>query len=252
MQVLFLLGLTELSKAMIIGSGLLARAFKQYQLKLDQVCVYAAGVSNSSNTDAREFEREKLCLTQSMAVAPTQDLFIYFSTCSICDPSMQDSPYVKHKVRMENLVKQRSNYLIFRLPQVVSFTPNPHTLLNALYAYIVRSERFSLWVNATRNLIDVDDISIIALEIISKKPMWNKSINIANSDNVAVKDIVKVLENVLGVTAIYDEIDKGSGYHIDISDIQPALIHLGIHFNDDYLHHMFNKYYGKSARQSYY
>ena len=46
------------SLIMLIGSGMLARAFSGAFLQREDVCIYAAGVSNSSCTDAHEFARE--------------------------------------------------------------------------------------------------------------------------------------------------------------------------------------------------
>src|SRR6202012_5726548 len=92
------------SRAAIIGSGLIARAFAPHADALPNVCVYAAGVSNSSCTDPREFEGERERLRAAMAKLPDTALLLYFSTCSINDPALQDSRYVVHKRAMESVV----------------------------------------------------------------------------------------------------------------------------------------------------
>src|SRR6185437_5053251 len=142
---------------MIVGSGLLARAFERRAGLLEGVCVYAAGVSNSACTDRTEFEHDRARLQRVMASLPDDMRLVYFSTCSICDPWARESPYAQHKLEVEEIVRGRRGHLIVRLPQLAGSTPNPHTLLNYLYNRIVRSERFDLSQHATRNIIDVAD-----------------------------------------------------------------------------------------------
>lgn len=143
---------------MIIGSGLLGRAFSASYTHRNDVCVYAAGVSNSNITDKSEFAREQLRLTAALAAAKDVSVFVYFGTCSVLDPEAYHTQYVQHKLAMERLVQTHSNYLILRLPQVAGQTPNPHTLLNFVYSRIIRSEAFVVWRTARRNIIDIDDV----------------------------------------------------------------------------------------------
>jgi nucleoside-diphosphate-sugar epimerase len=229
---------------MIVGSGLIARAFAQNGKALANACVYAAGVSNSSCNDPREFERERQRVLAAIAETPTDHLFLYFSTCSIGDPAAQASAYVRHKREMEQLVGTRRRYLVFRLPQLAGATPNPHTLLNYLYARIVRSERFSIWSGASRNIIDVDDVVRIAIDLINAEIACGETINIASTHSSSMFDIVGSLEAVLGHKAIFDIIDQGVGYAIDTDRIRAALLRCGVAFSGDYLDRTIRKYYG--------
>ena len=63
---------------MIIGSGLLAKAFVSGYSHRDDVCIYAAGVSNSGCTDEREFERERIRLADALSAARSAGVFVYF------------------------------------------------------------------------------------------------------------------------------------------------------------------------------
>ena len=63
---------------MIIGSGLLARAFGPRFTNSVTNCVYAAGVSNSRCSDQREFDREHDRLVKAMAHYKSADLFLNF------------------------------------------------------------------------------------------------------------------------------------------------------------------------------
>jgi nucleoside-diphosphate-sugar epimerase len=229
---------------MIVGTGLIARGFAPHLFALSDTCVYAAGVSNSSCTDSREFGRERQRVSEALAATPVNSLFIYFSTCSIDDPAVRDAPYVSHKLAMEQLVRQRERYLVVRLPQLAGNTPNPHTLLNHLYARIVRSERFAIWRGATRNIIDVDDAARIVTDLVVSEGICGETVNVACTRGYGIFDIVKAMETVVGHAAIFDIIDRGAGYAIATDRIQAALERCRLSFPEDYLLRVIRKYYG--------
>ena len=231
---------------MIIGSGLLAQAFAPVFSQREDVCIYAAGVSNSGCTDTHEFARERLRLADALQQAGHVDVFVYFGTCSVADPEAQNTPYVLHKLEMERLAGTHPRHLILRLPQVAGKTPNPHTLLNFLYARIARSEAFSLWKNARRNIIDVDDMAAITGQLIADKAARNITLNIANPVNYPMADIVSAMEHAVGKRAIYDVVERGSEYPIDTGAILPVMCKAAVEFDDGYLERVINKYYGKS------
>lgn len=230
---------------MIIGSGLLARAFSPAFSQRGDVCVYAAGVSNSSCTDEQEFARERERLSAALQQAKMADVFVYFGTCSVADPEAQQTPYVKHKLAMETLVAQHPRRLILRLPQVAGRTPNPHTLLNYLYARISRSESFQLWRNARRNIIDVDDVAAVAKRLIADPADRNVTLNIANPVSYPMPDIVRAMEKATGKRAVCEIVERGSGYAIDVAPILPLLDDAGVKFGPGYLERVLDKYYGK-------
>jgi nucleoside-diphosphate-sugar epimerase len=231
---------------MLIGSGLLAKSFVSEFSQREDVCIYAAGVSNSTCTDAHEFSRERKRLSDSLQKAKEVNPFVYFGTCSVADPEAKGTPYVLHKLAMEQLVSTHPNYLILRLPQVAGITPNPHTILNYLYAKIARSEAFSLWRNARRNIIDVEDVASIVKQMVIVKAARNMTLNIANPVNYSMAEIVGAMERVVGKRAIYDVVDRGSEYAIDVSSMLTFLGKTSVRFGDDYLERVLGKYYGKS------
>lgn len=231
---------------MIIGSGLLAQAFTPVFSQREDVCIYAAGVSNSGCADKREFARERQRLVDALQQVTHVDVFVYFGTCSVADPEAQNTPYVQHKLAMEQLVSAHPRHLILRLPQVAGKTPNPHTLLNFLYARIARSEAFSLWKNARRNIIDVDDMVAITSQLIADKAARNITRNIANPVSYPMADIVSAMEHAVGKRAIYDVVERGSEYLIDNCAILSVLDKAAVKFGDGYLERIINKYYGKS------
>lgn len=232
---------------MIIGSGLLAHAFPDAFLTSEDVCIYAAGVSNSSCTNPDEFARERRRLEAALRQTADVDAFVYFGTCSVADPALLNTPYVLHKLAMEKMVATHLRNLILRLPQVAGRTPNPHTLLNFLYDRISRSESFNLWGKAKRNIIDVTDVVAITQELIANNLMRNNVVNVANIVNYSMTSIVNVMEYVVGKPAYYAVMEKGSEYFINTDVIAPLLKNSGVEFGNDYLEKVINKYYERSA-----
>ena len=229
---------------MIVGSGLLARAFGPAYSGRPDVCVYAAGVSNSNCDDLHEFRREQQRVEDALNQNQHADCFVYFGTCSAYDPEISSSPYVRHKVAMEGMVHAHPRHMVLRLPQIAGKTPNPHTLLNFLYARISRSEAFHIWGGARRNIIDVDDVVSIARQLIDNVDARNATVNIANPVNYSMSDIVDAMAGVVGKRAIFDVVNRGSAYSIETDAMQPALVRSGVEFDGNYLRRVIAKYYG--------
>lgn len=228
---------------MIVGSGLIACAFAPINAQLENVCIYAAGVSNSSCVDAHEFLREQQRLADVLSKFRQVDAFVYFSTCSIYDADALSTPYVQHKLAIELMVHTHSRHMILRLPQIAGKTPNPHTLLNFLYARILRSESFNLWQKAKRNIIDIHDIVSITLQLLTNDVNRKITINVANPVNYSMGEIVSAMEVVVGKRAIFELIDRGTEYMIDTSVMLPALAKSGVEFGESYLNRILTKYY---------
>jgi dTDP-4-dehydrorhamnose reductase len=228
---------------MIVGSGMMARAFRGPLTSGPEIVVHAAGVSNSQCKDPREFRRENLLLNQTLAGAADAECVVYFSTCSIGDPEVANSPYVVHKKAVEAQVRAHPRHLILRLPQVAGRTPNPHTLLNYLYARIARGERFSVWSGARRNIIDCDDVRALGFRLI-EAGVRAETVNVASSRDHSLIEIVDTLERVTRGHAVYDILDRGVTYRIDVSRIESFLPMANVLFDDDYLERVLRKYYG--------
>ena len=232
---------------MIIGSGLLARAFASLFSGSRESCVYAAGVSNSNCSDQREFDRERDRLMIAMEQHRLVDLFLYFGTCS-ANGSL-DSPYVQHKIKMEKTVAEHPRYLILRLPQTAGKTENPHTLLNYIFTRIIRSERFQIWSNARRNIIDVDDVVKIAAGLALEEGVRRDCINVANFSDYSMSDVVTIMEKVVGKKALFDSLDKGDTYPIDTQRIYRVAQRCSVEFGPEYLESVIRKYYESRAHE---
>jgi hypothetical protein len=121
---------------------------------------------------------------------------------------------------MEQIVRDRPGHLVLRLPQVAGDTPNPHTLLNFVYARVSRGERFAIWTRARRNIIDCDDVARVANAIVRTSGTGNEIINVANPYSHTMTEIVAAMEAVTGHRAVYDSIDRGSSYPIEVSRME--------------------------------
>lgn len=227
---------------MVIGKGLIANGFNEYATN-DSVVVFASGVSNSANTDVAAFDREKKLLGNMLAAYP-EKRFIYFSTCSVYDVSLQHSAYVLHKLAMEKLIEQAHNdYIIFRISNLAGRTDNPHTVLNFFIQHIRSGEPFYIWEKASRNIIDVTDALSICRYIINRDLFSKQIVNVANPFNYPVIDIVKTIEDYFGKKGNYTLVDKESNPFIDINPIKPIINTLSINFAADYLEKTLKKYF---------
>jgi len=134
---------------MIVGTGDIARVLKDR----NDLIFFAAGVSDSSCDSEKEFKRErKLLLKQK------RKHIVYFSTLSIYE---KDTPYTRHKIEMEQLVKD--NFYLYTIIRIgnISWGCNPKTIINYFnycienkigvfirheYKYICSLEEFHYWI----------------------------------------------------------------------------------------------------------
>ena len=227
---------------MIIGSGLIANAFAPSFSDDPDIIIFASGVSNSQENRVEAFLREKQLLLECLSL---KKKIFYFSTCSVHDPQLLDKPYAVHKIEMENLVAASPDYVIFRLPQVVGTTPNPNTLTNYLHKQILSGSHFQIWRHAKRNLIDVDDVALIATHLHQTFNTNRQLVNIACPFSLTIDQIVSIFELVLGIKANYSLVDMGGDYQIDSGLASEVAQRIGVSFDDTYIEKLIRKYYGK-------
>ena len=227
---------------MVIGNGMIATRFINYQNNNKKV-VFASGVSNSKDTVAAHFEREIDLLKKTIQQNEEKQL-VYFSTCSVEDEELINAPYVIHKKKAEQLIKDTaSSYIIFRVSNLAGISNNPYTLLNYFIINILQGNPITIWENASRNIIGIDDMYAIADFVMQQKNISNTTINIANPKNYSVPKIVISIENHFNKKAIGNTIERGDNYNINISAIIPVIKQLNIQFNDEYLSTLLKKYY---------
>ena len=236
-----------MSSTTIIGSGFLANSLKKHEnlFKRLNISVYVAGVSNSLCQSKDLFEKDKDRLAGFSKQMNKKNTILYFSTCSIGDPSRNNNEYIKHKLIIENFIKLNfEKYLIIRLPEVVGNTKNENTLIKFFFNKIKNRQTFNLWTKATRSVIDIDDAIKILIDLLSNKKMNNKIINIANPLKYSAIEIVRTIEKLISKEAQYNLINEGDlNWKIDVSQISKSIKNCKIDFNNDYLKNVLKKYF---------
>jgi nucleoside-diphosphate-sugar epimerase len=179
---------------MVVGNGLIAKAFNQYKSSED-VIIFASGVSNSGCNSKEDFERELNLIKEYLSIPDKK--FIYFSTCSISDGSKK-SDYINHKISMEEFImNNHNNYIIFRLPIVVGVCDNKNTFFNNIRNKILNSEAISVYANLSRYLIDIEHLTEILPNFIESEEK-NYTMDIC-FDRKNILEIVETMERVLGI-----------------------------------------------------
>jgi dTDP-4-dehydrorhamnose reductase len=225
---------------MVVGSGLLAKAFLSYE-KNNDILIFASGVSNSKETSQEQFEREEHLLNLYLEKYGKSTYFIYFSTCSAFDTYFDRSAYTKHKINMEQIIIEKAlKYNIFRLSQVLGKN-NKNQLVGFLSDAIKMEKSFELF-DIERNIIDIDDIFLIIDTILKENIFENQIINIANFKNIRVLDLVNILEKIINKKAKYNIVKKEGKFNICIKNIESIISNLNI-FDKDYLENRIRKYY---------
>jgi len=227
---------------MVIGNGMVAKKFESYKDN-NKIIIFASGVSNSKSTHEEAYKRE-INLLRGTIEEYNKHILIYFSTCSIYDPGEKNSRYILHKKEVENIIQSECHqYYIFRVSNLAGQSRNPNTVLNFFVFHILRGINFDLWKNATRNLIDIDDMYKIVDYILKKSLYQNQIVNIANPENYTTEEIITTIETLWKTRANYISIPKGHTFSVDISLITPIMKELGIRFEKDYLINLLRKYY---------
>jgi nucleoside-diphosphate-sugar epimerase len=181
---------------MIIGNGLIATTINNSFLDHTNLCVFAAGVSNSSETNESEFQRELDLLKKTLANNTTKK-FIYFSTVSI-DVKKIPTPYTTHKLNMEKYIEENTtNYLILRLPNVVGNSTNPNQLVNYFYNSLINNIPVTITKNYIRHLLDVEDIPSIIKFLLIKHSNINNVV-VAFPNGINIDNLLHLIEEING------------------------------------------------------
>ncbi len=225
---------------MIVGRGLIANLFTDSDR--NDTVFFASGVSNSLETRLEEFKREENLINETIS-ENSEKIFVYFSTCSIYDSSKTGSDYVLHKLKMEQLIKQScKKYLILRVSNAVGSGGNPNLLMNYLMRSVNNNEIINVHTKATRNLIDAEDIKNITFDLLEKKEL-NKIINVAYIQNYAIIEILEIIERFYNKKLDLNLIKSGSGYDINVPDVESYFKINGLTDKESYLCKILEKYY---------
>lgn len=231
---------------MIIGNGLIATEFRRQKFDSRNFVVVAAGVSNSAELDETEYHRERDLMTSLLEAHSTRKI-IYFSSVAVSNQDeISKSRYIRHKVDMETLLAHHSeNYHVFRLPQLVGPVGNAMTITNFLHTRIAARQKITIFNQAERNLLDVEDVVKLTAHVINSKTAINKPLNILTAPrNIKVTDIVAILEELIGLKAeIY--MAQQATYKPEINELASLIsVEAGVKFTSDYYYKLLKRYYG--------
>ena len=225
---------------MIIGNGLIANLFREHDR--ENVVFFASGVSNSLETEKSAFLREEDLLRKTLE-ENSDKIFIYFSTCSIYDSSKNGSPYVNHKLKMEQIVEELADqFLILRVSNAVGKGGNPNLLMNYLVNAFHQEKEITVHTLATRNLIDADDVKNITLKFINENS-FNKIINVAYLENFSTIQILEILEKHFNKTAKTSLVKSGQSYLISIPEAEAYFAENKLTEKKEYLLRIIKRYY---------
>lgn len=232
---------------------MIAKKFSPEFSSSGTILIFASGVSDSKKADTGTYLREEKLLIETILQFPAMRV-VYFSTCSIYDPSQEKSFYILHKLNMERLIKMHaSSYLICRTTNIVGENGNMNTIINYLIEKIATGSPFERWNNAVRNILDVDDLYAIIKALLEKfSSQENRTVNIFNPIFYSVKHIIQTIEKHLFKMANYIGVEKGCSYSIpDICGIHALYAEMSLCFPGDYLSKVLNKYYPVSFEEAF-
>lgn len=220
---------------MIIGNGLIAKAFKKSGICFDDALIIASGVSNSSETCVKEFKREEELLRRLIDSCNGSDI-IYFSSGSIYSNS--NTPYINHKKNMESLIcNSKTPSTIIRLANVVGSADN-NTMIPFFIKKIKMEEIIYVQRNAQRQFVYIDDVINITRLILDSNIQG--TVNIASERSYSASYIIEVLEKFIGQKAVVKFVSGGENYTIPTSDFGLNFAEYGLS-KVDYLEQMLEK-----------
>jgi len=175
---------------MIIGDGMIAKACNP--IDRDDVIFFASGVSDSSETDSREFERERKMLEKTVSTY-NDKVLVYFGT-----RISMENPYFVHKQKMCDIIRVKDKYIILRLSQVVGRGGNAHNFFNSIFVSLINREEIKAYP-VKRSLIDIEDI-VMVLEYLLNNNLYGEH-RLFEIDTVPAVDIIKIMAKEMGVDA---------------------------------------------------
>ncbi len=219
----------------IVGNGQLANVFKN-SMREDSI-IFASGVADSNCKDIKEFQREKELLLKNL-VKYSDKKFIYFSSCALSAKDYELSPYYKHKKQMETIIKEKAQkYYIFRIPQLFGEIKQHPTLINFLFYAVKNREKFTLYDDAYRYVIEINDVKrLVEAFLAFSNP--NIIIDLANNYRYSLFEIITVIEDILHEKAIFSTESKSDKYELDLSRLYEFVQknNVNIDFGKDYLY----------------
>jgi hypothetical protein len=165
---------------MIIGKGSVASVLEDR----DDLVFFASGVSNSSCTDEKEYERE----FNLLKTVPTDKHIVYFSNLGIY---YKQDRYTQHKRDVEEYIRTNyKNYTIVRI-EVCEWVKTPNTILNVFKRQLSEGIEPKIQ-DTTRYVLSLDEFLY-----------WIKLIQ------PGIRNEMNILGRKLTISQIVEEIKQG-------------------------------------------
>ena len=165
---------------MIIGKGSVASVLEDR----DDLVFFASGVSNSSCTDEKEYERE----FNLLKTVPTDKHVVYFSNLGIY---YKQDRYTQHKRDVEEYIRNNyKSYTIVRI-EVCEWVKTPNTILNVFKRQLAEGIEPKIQ-DTTRYVLSLNEFLY-----------WVKMIQ------SGVRNEMNILGRKLTIAQIVDEIKQG-------------------------------------------
>ena len=203
----------------ICGHGLMATALHAYRDRLPDVLAFAKGVATSAPLQVAAYDREARDLYEAIEDCRRDGRrLIYFSSGgSIYGPSEEPraeddslfpvNAYGRHQVVCETVIRMAEvRHLIVRLPNVVGSGRNPAQLVPALVAQCLDG-RVTVFADATRDLIGVDDTARLVVRLLEVAPDAG-TVQVASGISSPVSALVAEVQRILGTSAL-EEVKPG-------------------------------------------
>lgn len=228
---------------MIVGTGLIGSSL--ISVDMPGVTVFASGVSNSQETSQDSFRRERDLLHGHLS-QPRENHLIYISTCSVSDPLQVSSPYIVHKKEMEKLTRSDPNTSIVRLPSVVGPSGNKRNLVNYFVEAILSGEKIFVQELAKRYLLGVDEMTSLIGAYISHGPENGGTVEFAPPFSTPVTELVRQIEEILGLEGNVEVVNGGSSYLVDFMDTARYSKSARVEFPENYTNSILKKWIPKT------
>lgn len=229
----------------IIGNGLIANAFKQFQYSYD-ITIFASGVSNSLEKRQEEFQREVNLVFKALE---NKKKLVYFSTSSLNQDLNNYNEYLKHKANIEKILASQ-NALVFRLPQVIGMMQNKNNLIPFIFNCIKNEKPFTIFKDSIRNIIDVKDVVQLVLHSLKNPKKYHFPLEIVNLNSLTLLELVSIFEDLSKKKANFTQIDHfNNNFDINIDSKYSELIKdCNIQFDEEYNYRVIRKYYFENSR----
>lgn len=228
----------------VIGNGELARLFINETFSCD-ILFFASGVSNSNCVDRQQFCRESNLLKQAIQSNPGKKI-VYFSSSALSAEKYAYNDYYKHKLSMEQMVKQESaSYVIFRFPQVFGcYNANKNTLINFIFKSILNNVEINVSDDAYRYLIYTKDLQALVLEFL-KHNKKNVTIDFSNPYRYHILEIIEMIENHLQRKCQMTVVKHTDKYSLDLSMQNKFIneVNLELGFSESYFKNRLQYFY---------